>query len=92
MEGPGGALTVHVISMLFFLVPSPFTSEGLDSGARTQTDAKSKSSLVYDQDTASNWSLYALSLLSISHYTLSPRQLRLLCCFLCVGHAFLAKI
>lgn len=45
MDGLRGALTVHVISMLFFLVPSPFTSEGLDSGAGIQMDAKFKSSL-----------------------------------------------
>lgn len=36
--GVGGPLTVHVISILFLLVPSPFTSLGLDSGAGTQTD------------------------------------------------------
>lgn len=36
--GWGGTPTVHVISILFFLVPSPFTSLGLDSGAGTQTD------------------------------------------------------
>lgn len=41
----GGTLTVHVISMLFFLVPSPFTSLGLDSGAGTQIDTKFKPNL-----------------------------------------------
>lgn len=41
----GGTLTVHVISMLFFLVPSPFTSPGLDSGAGTQMDTKFKPEL-----------------------------------------------
>lgn len=40
-------LTVHVISMLFFLVPSPFTSAGLDSGAGTQGDATFRSDVYY---------------------------------------------
>lgn len=47
VEGRAGTLTVHVISMLFFLVPSPFTSAGLDSGAGIQMGAKFKSSLCF---------------------------------------------
>lgn len=54
--GLGGTLTVHVISMLFFLVPSPFTSAGLDSGAGTQMDAKFKSNSLH-QSTASHQTL-----------------------------------
>lgn len=48
-RGGAGALTVHVISMLFFLVPSPFTSLGLDSGAGTQIDTKVKYSLRFNR-------------------------------------------
>lgn len=47
--GRGGTLTVHVISILFFLVPSPFTSPGLDSGAGIQTD-KAETQPEPDQD------------------------------------------
>lgn len=73
--GLGGTLTVHVISMLFFLVPSPLTSAGLDSGAGTQGDAKFKPDVCYGHSEQllsllADQPLLWLSSLSISLHTI----------------------
>jgi hypothetical protein len=56
----GKAPTVHVISMLFFLVPSPFTSPGLDSGAGIQTH-EAEVQFVSGLGTASNLPPFCLT-------------------------------